>query len=260
MIFSKNKSANGLKPGANSVLNNPGLKAGVNYILCIAGFIPNSFIVFYIILCSPFISFSQENDFGVWSGIDAKKKLSRNWKMNLTEEFRTKENSNSIDQFFTEAGAAYKPSKYYKLWVGYRFSQKQKFDLSYSIRHRVMTDGHLFYDLSLFKFSYRLRFQNQFSDVYSDAKGNVPENTIRHRLQVQFENGKRFIPGVSAEYFYNAPAISDLSLSRKRFKVFIDYELNKKISFGSFYQFQNQWDNSLPVNDFVFGISLGLEL
>lgn len=203
---------------------------------------------------------AQEQDFGCWGGITLNKKITSKLSADFTEQIRTSENSSRINKILSQIGVNYKFSKYFKLNLAYRFSQNQNLNFTYNTANRFQSDLNFYYKYTHFKFSYRLRFQNQYENIYTSETGKIPTNIFRQKGLIQFDYGKRFVPGISAEFFYNVKEFIPQYLTRERYRMLLGYDINDKNKIELFYQFQNQWASKTPVNSYVVGIFYRYEL
>jgi hypothetical protein len=223
-------------------------------------------LLFFICIFTATV-FAQDDrpqDAGLWSTISIDKELSRRWSVGLDEELRMFDNMSRIDQFFTNAGVSYKPNKFLKFSVVYRFISKSRDDKPYSNRHRLYFDAAVkkkFYD---FSFNYRARVQGQLRDIYSsDEGGKVPETFMRHKIGVDYQY-KKFTPNIAAEFFFqfNDPGFhyGDNLWDRTRLSIGCDYEINKRYSAGLFYLFQHDFNVNAAEDNFILGVQFGISL
>ena len=66
-------------------------------------------------------SFSQVQT-GLWSGIAVEKKINKQFEFKFEEEIRLKDNLSKLNSLLTETGFTYKPNKFYRLGLIYRFT------------------------------------------------------------------------------------------------------------------------------------------
>ena len=53
---------------------------------------------FLLLLANTSLLFAQNSDWGLWTGINAEKKLSKNWELGVGTEYRWKDNISVTDQ------------------------------------------------------------------------------------------------------------------------------------------------------------------
>lgn len=135
---------------------------------------------------------AQDNDseFGVWTTIEASKKLSKKFKLDFEAEMRTIEGVSSIERYSFGVGASYKLTKWLKVSAGYIFMYCHKpetMKLKWDDEHNdydtsIDLDGNKFYNYNV-DHSYwteRHRFHFTLSGEYKIGR---VELSLRERLQ-----------------------------------------------------------------------------
>lgn len=188
----------------------------------------NIYLVIFIIFISKINSLqAQENDFGSWTGIKLSKKLTSNLTASFEEEIRFKENLSQLDNFYSEAGVAYKINNALKISTDYRFNQKQRSDHSLSKRHRINLALAFEQKIKAIELNYRIKGQSEISDYYSSENGKLIENTLRHKFSLNYDFNKRMSPTVATELFYPINVVSKNVCKKVRFIAGVKYEINK---------------------------------
>ena len=217
--------------------------------------------IFTFVFCATKLTLveAQEfNDAGLWTTINAEKKFKNNFAVFMTEEFRLKENFSRLNLFYTDAGVSYRPYKFLKVSIAYRFIQKYLIDDSFSFRHRLMLDIQLKKKYGATTFTYRQRLQSEVRNVYSSENGAVPEWYSRNKFEGKVDLNKKIFPYLSAEFrfqFHNPRIVeSDETWHRARYAAGIDYEQNKRITYGLYYLVQQEFNVSAPQNLYIVGL------
>ena len=127
---------------------------------------------------------SEDDEFGVWTTLEASKKINKKLKLDFEAELRTIEGVGDIDRVSVGAGASYKLAKWLKASAGYIFiyshsldEKKTKWDdpliidgigtyYDYNIDHDYWTERHRFH-----------------LSVTGDCKIGRVELSLRERLQ-----------------------------------------------------------------------------
>ena len=130
-----------------------------------------------LLYCSPLKG--QVKDAGLWTSVGLDFKLVKKVTASISEEVRFNENISGAGTILTNVGLSYKYNKHFKFEIGYRHSQKRKVEDYYSIRHRFNVDIRYEKNIKPFQFQYRIRFQDQFSDIGRDSDGGIPELYLR---------------------------------------------------------------------------------
>lgn len=207
---------------------------------------------------------AQYDDAGLWTTINAEKKLKNNFHIFLTEEFRLKENFSQINLFYTDIGFGYRPLNFLKVELAYRLTEKHLITDFYSTRHRLMLDIALKKKYGNFDLAYRHRLQTEVRNVNSSENGRVPEWYSRNKFTVKYDLQKKYTPYISTELRYQIDDLrnieSDQTWHRARYALGFDYELDKKNKLGLYYLIQHEWNVSLPENLYIIGVEYSVVL
>ncbi len=221
----------------------------------------------FILLTYGFVqqaSAQAEEDAGLWTTINVEKKLSSKTSLLLTEEFRLRENFSRINLFYTDVGVNYRPYKFLKVEFSYRFIQKYLITDFFSYRHRLMLDITLRDKFGNFAVSYRQRLQSEVRNVYSSESGAVPEWYSRNKFEVKYDLQKKYTPYVATEFRYQIhnPRIieTDGLWHRARYILGVDYDLDKRNTFGLYYLIQREWNVTSPQDLYIIGVEYTLSL
>lgn len=211
-----------------------------------------------------FSTSAQYDDAGLWTTINAEKKLKNNFHIFLTEEFRLKENFSQINLFYTDIGVGYRPLNFLKVELAYRSAEKKLITGFYSIRHRLMLDITMKKKYGNFDLAYRHRLQTEVRNVNSSENGSVPEWYSRNKFTVRYDLQKKYTPYLSTELRYQIDDLrnieSDQTWHRARYAFGFDYELDKKNKLGLYYLIQHEWNVSLPENLYIIGVEYSVTL
>jgi hypothetical protein len=198
------------------------------------------------------------NDAGLWCTFNIDKKISSDFKVFLTEEYRLRDNLTMSNLFYTDIGVSYKPFDFFKVSLAYRNIQKFQIDNSISIRHRAMIDILFKKKIGDFNLSYRQRVQAEVRDVNSSEIGAIPEWYSRNKFQIKYDIDKPITPYIAAEFRYqisNPRALESNNIwSRNRYFVGLDYKKNNQSVFGLYYMIQQEYDVSAPNNLYIIGL------
>jgi long-subunit fatty acid transport protein len=148
---------------------------------------------------------SNENEFGVWTTLEASKKINKKLKLDFEAELRTIEGVGDIERLSLGAGASYKFTKWLKASAGYIFIYSHSLDekklktddpliidgigtfYDYNIDHAYWTERHRFhlsitgeYKVGRVEFSLRERLQ------YTRTNSAVTDES-KYRWHQQFD-------------------------------------------------------------------------
>lgn len=205
-------------------------------------------ILFYFI---PGLIQAQVKDAGLWTSINLEKKFNKKWSLNLTEEIRFNENISELGMSFSELSATYQYNKMFGISAGYRFIQKRQVDDYYSMRHRYLVNINVKNKFKLFSTNLRIRYQRQYSDVYSSRNGSEPSDYIRTKLAVKYSTGKKYTPVISGELFFNTNAPDGLLMDDFRIAAGVEYEFSKRSSLELGYLIDRELQVVNPLTSYV---------
>ncbi len=212
----------------------------------------------FLMMLLPLTTLAQTTDTEnrVWTGFTVEKKLSNHFKVQLNGQVRVEEDVQTLTTYLGELGVAYKLNKHLEVSGFYRFSGRRKWDketAAYEYRpyHRYYLNASYGTKISLFKFSYRLRYQNQFKDT--DTGIEFTKSYLRNKFELAYPNKSKFTPSISADIFYQ---IGD-QFDQIRYKVGVDYDINKRhsIELSGFRDF-----SLVPSNTDVYTLSISYKL
>ncbi|MDC3209423.1 DUF2490 domain-containing protein [Chitinophagales bacterium] len=187
-------------------------------------------------------SFSQVQS-GLWSGITVEKKINKQFEFKFEEEIRLKDNLSKLNSLLTETGFTYKPNKFYRLGLIYRFT----YYTNGSFGNRLALSNQFCYKIEDITLSYRFNVQQDFN-----SKDPI-EYKIRNKLRVDYKFNKHWEIGIGGELFYSFYYNRNI-LDRYRLSFGANHSLNKHHRVGASIMFQQEINTANPDTDVVFGI------
>jgi hypothetical protein len=201
-------------------------------------------------------SVAQEQDAGLWLTASIEKKISKDFKATLSQEFRFKENYSQLGTYFTDIGLQYKISKSLNASFNYRFIEKLQKDLTYDTRSRFYLDVAYRYKADKWNFILRTRFQDQIESFSTDEDYSQPQFYWRNKLTIKYSL-KDFTPYATAEVFYPLNNPKGNIIDEFRLSAGSDYEINKKNSVGGYFLIDKEINVKNPVTSFIIGLEYG---
>lgn len=131
--------------------------------------------------CGQAFANDDSDDFGVWTSIDASKKLSDKIKLGLEGEFRTTDGLKIVDRRSLGVGLSYKPYKWLKADVGYIFMNAYEPEKT-SIKDEF-AEGKYDYNVDN---AYRVNKERLYLSVTGSFDVGRLEFSIRERLQYTY--------------------------------------------------------------------------
>lgn len=205
-----------------------------------------------LLYCSPLKG--QVKDAGLWTSVGLDYKLKKKVTVSISEEVRFNENITEAGTILTNVGLSYKYNKHFKFDIGYRYSLKRKVEDYYSIRHRFNVDIRYNKSLKPIQFQYRIRLQDQYSNIGRDSDGGIPEFYLRNKLKLNLDLNKPYSPYFSVELFSPLNYPHNIAFDRIRTIAGVDYSLSKHHKVDVYYLIQKGLNVSRPKTDFVLGL------
>jgi hypothetical protein len=210
------------------------------------------------ILCAFFVV-AQQNDARLWLYGKVEKKLSKNWEGSLLIQNRLSENMTRYTQLNINPELTYKLIKPIRLVGGYvqGFSKKNE---GYFLPFRQMYGGiqwRLHY--KVFTFVYRHLFQMQTTAGYNRNKANVWRFYDRNKLSLRYSLNRRITPYIAGEFNLCLidPSRQTGDISRYRTFVGVNYQINRRFEWDSYFLFQERVSGESAGNrQYVFGLTL----
>jgi len=221
---------------------------------------------------------AQDNDYGFWTSLNFKKNISKKLDASLGGEFRTRDKFNNVNSYNAKANLSYDILPFLKASVDYKYinkkelseiTKKNNYIPSYwSPRHSFRFSLKGEYEWNNFELSLRERYQYTYQSSLSVEKYDLEtgerkdneyidadsDNILRSRFQLNWNiKKKNYKPFISYELFNN---LSDLNLKKTRFKLGMEYKINKHNSFDFYYCHQNDRDD---LNEHILGVSYDIK-
>ena len=218
------------------------------------------FLIFILIgLVTGIKSYSQTEDFGLWTGIEVEKKISKRFDWSIELANRMQDNLNQRDKTYIGTEISYS-KKIFSTSFLYRLSneKKKKYEPT---SHRFTWEIEVAPKIDRFKLSYRGRLQTQYTGINSSEDGHIPESFFRNRLKLDYNiKGLPFKPSVSYELFYRINQYTTRQIEKNRYIVGLDYKINKSNSVGLSFLINETVNVVEPVKRYIMGIDYKLKL
>ncbi len=194
------------------------------------------------------------SDLEQWTSIGISKKLGKNWKLSLDQEFRFTNDISKFDTYFTDLGVDYKLNKHFSLGANYRFYQNKNKDLDFVTQHRWNTDVKYKQKINRFTLAYRLRFQNKDEDFFTGESSNNLYN-LRNKFSVDYNIKKfKFDPFLDVEIYRQLEDVNTSELSKLRWTLGLEYSLKKFGDLEMFYRIDNELNQSYNKDSYIIGL------
>ncbi|MGB0850291.1 MAG: DUF2490 domain-containing protein [Bacteroidia bacterium] len=183
-------------------------------------------------------------DFETWSSITLSYKANKKLKLSLNEQLRLKDNSGTVDEYFTQLEGSYKLTKGLSFGLGLRFikeNDNQGKVQGYENHFRWNTDLEYKHDINRFEVKYRARYQSKKEQDTED----LSNTNFRFKVGTTYNIKKwKLDPTISSEIFNGIS--SNEGFNKIRFTVGTKYETKKIGNFGVFYRMQKDLIGAYP--------------
>lgn len=208
---------------------------------------------FCLLTCT--LSFSQSDDFGIWSGIRVSRKVEKKNKILLEAGLRLNNNSSQIQNLFFQPGFSRKINDNIKLSYNYRIANKTKYDNKSSIEHRneinLSASKKIVKDITI---SNRSRLQTKLKNINSSENGRLIENYFRNKTTVEYKFSKKFKPYLSTEFFLPLKASNKFTIDQNRYYIGSKIKLNKEQELKVYYLIKLEQNKVNPTNNYILGV------
>ena len=218
----------------------------------------NYVLILTILISLPLISNAQDGtyhtirDFETWSSINLRYKPTDNLKLSLSQQLRLKDNSSTMDVYFTQLGLDYKLANFLSIGFASRLitENDDRGKIQGNESHlRWQVDLEFNHSVSRFAMKYRIRYQNK--DELQKTTDEI-KKTIRLKVASTYNiKNWKLDPTLSAELF-NGITNND-GIYKARYTLSSDYKL-KKGSLGAFLRTEKELFRDYPKRTNILGI------
>jgi hypothetical protein len=214
-----------------------------------------------IILFISFVgaSFSQEDDFGIWIGVDARHEIFRKLDVDLSGCLRTFNNTSQIEQSFLEGGVQYRFNKYISLAGSYRLISTLEDDSKYYFRHKLFLDIKGSVPYKNLAFSARLRLQRTTRTYIEDNEDLTSKYYGRLKLRAAYDfPAFPLTPYIYCEPFVPVFSDSAFKISKYRLSAGTELQITRILSIEAEYIFQRDFQPHLS-NEHIISLNFKIK-
>ena len=205
----------------------------------------------FIFFLFPLLSFTQTEDFQLWSSVSINYSVNKKLDFKLTESLRLRENVSLISRQFSELRSTYRINKSFRLNAGYRFLRIISIEKQTNLRHRF------YFDIINRKKIKRIRFFSRLRSQYQTGI-NYNEFYTRGKLGALYNIRKTpFDPEFSSEIFFDN---KKKQIDKVRYTLALSFPFNKKIKSNIFYRIQTEKNIVNPNTFYILGLGLEYNL
>ena len=195
-----------------------------------------------ILLAHVSMMFAQSSDWGLWTSIDAEKKLSKKWELDVAAQYRMNDHISVTDQIRGSVDVSRKTGKFVKLGFGYELIAKNKVKQDmyvYRNRFRVQATGS--YKYARFTASWRTRIQLTLLENNNKPDVDNQKWVWRNRFGLKYDIKKTPLkPYINFELFHQLFSDLEYSYYQNRFSTGIEYSLNKRNTIEAGYKLETE--------------------
>lgn len=192
-------------------------------------------------------------DFETWTSATLNYKVNKKLKLSLNEQLRLKDNSSTIDAYFTQFTVKYDLIKGFNLGLGARYIRKnddQGKVQGYENHFRWQTDLTYKHKLNRFTLKYRARYQNK--DELGITTDSVKTN-FRLKMSSTYNiKDWKLDPTLSGELFNGLS--SNEGFNKFRLTLGTKYSTKNAGEFGLFYRMEKELIGENPKTTNIMGL------
>jgi len=210
-------------------------------------------VLLILLILAGFRSRGQVQDAGLWLNVSVNKRITPALSVSFTQELRMNENITEAGAFHSDLDFTYRFGKHFRIGAGYRFSKQRRVDDSYDCRHRYNVDLSYREKIQRFLVNLRLRYESQYTDIYSSPEGTTPKNTVVPRLEVKYNLPGKFEPFIYGEPYFRVSNFLYVPFVQLRLCAGVNYSINRMHSVDLYYLFQKEYYVKHPLTEYVIG-------
>jgi hypothetical protein len=213
-----------------------------------------------LLLFAPRLSFSQQNDFQLWSAAVLNLEVLDNLKVHVEEELRLKENCSQFSRQINDIGISYRFNKHFKAGVFYRIEADWKNADEYVWRNGIYSDFAFRADVKRWTVGYRVRVQSRKVEM-NDAEGVLFDGfRHRHKFSAEYDvSGIPLVPFIESELFFDYSS-ERAELRGLRSWIGMDYSFKRKHRFTLKYGVDQEIHTSDPVRAYIVALGYTLDI
>lgn len=189
-----------------------------------------------------------DNDGQVWMAASGQYKVSKPFHVAVTGLLRLEDNASQVQNAAVELELQYRILNWWRVYGGYRFSNRRNNDDALEQRHRLYFDNRLIARLGPVRADHRLRIQES-------IRPGEDRHTLRNRVKVSYRGFDRLGPYTAVELFHRLGDGETIRLRTFRFTVGTNYELSKSQSAGLYYRLETPQDGQNDPNIHILGLN-----
>lgn len=218
----------------------------------------NKVILLLLLVSLAGICYSQDNDYGLWLGMDVEHKLCRKLDLEFSGGVKFSEKVSQMDQLFVGSGLQFKFSKFLSLSASYRLTSKLEDNSRYYYRHKFFLDLKTALPAGNFSFSGRFRLQRTSKTYLEEKDDRILTYCGRLKLKAAYNIPHSPVnPYLYEETFISGFSGNDWNLNKYRLSAGTEIKITRKSSIDLGYIFQH-FDNSKSPNGNILSINYNL--
>ena len=203
--------------------------------------------------------FSQDNDAGLWSGLEWEKGINKWLEIRGNLEIRLDNNISQAERYLAEIGFRGDIGKYFDASINYRYTYRFFPEYNWASYNRFFTDIRFNYDYMGFSFYERARVT--FDQIPPFFEEGLLETTARFKTQATYNIRKTPLRARgSVEFFVPVTRSFNPVPEKIRYKLGMIYHLNQSLAIEMGHMFQKVSYRNKPQNNFIWVVSLNFNL
>lgn len=185
-------------------------------------------------------AFAQQSQFQLWTETGAKYIFNK--KFDLTADWTNRINAYGLSTSFPQISVRYKPLKWLKTSLDYRWIISKEDNGNFSTGNRINANLQVNQKVERFDLGFRVRYQysfNRFVNANYDPEFDI---AYRFRPSISYDSNNSILtPNASIEFFYtpeNGPLGNQFT--RIRYQIGVDFETKLPLDLGIAYLYDDK--------------------
>jgi hypothetical protein len=222
--------------------------------------IRNSFpFLFLALTFFPISILSQDRDAGLWSGFELEKGINKWLEVRGIFEVRLDNNISQAERYLAEFGLRGNMGKYFDASLYYRYTYRFFPEYNWASYNRFYADVRFKYDYMAFSFYERVRLT--LDEIPPFLDDGYLETVTRFKTQASYNIRQTPLSARgSVELFNPVSRTFDPVPEKTRYKLGIEYIINRSVSAELDYLFQKTSYRNKPQNHYIWVVKLCYKL
>ncbi len=223
--------------------------------------ISSLFLAALFVVCSFQLAMGQSRDYGLWTGAEVNSQVAKHLKLHLSGEVRLNDTLSNVDALLAKFGVSIKLNKHFGIIGEYRLGRQAESSNSYNTTNRFSLGAKTDWNMSRLKVAYQLRYDYEFTSVYSDGYNLDESKQLRNKAILSYNlPNTKVEPFVLCELYYDLSPYKEREFNKVRYRIGADIPMNKHHALEIFLQYQKKLNGKNNASSLVLGLFYSFEM